>query len=158
MPQFDISSFSNQLLWLSFVFGALYIFVSKFIAPKVESILTSRNLYLEDNILTSQNDHNKMLALHSQKQENLRELDVIIEKMQKDALNNLEEYFVKKNQQMESSLILKTQESFAEMQNYLQSFRESKDQSCIELSSFIIEKITKKSVNMDLLKKICGTR
>ncbi len=158
MPQFDISSFSNQLLWLTFVFGALYIFVSKFIAPKAESILINRNLYLEDNILTSKNDHNKMLALHSQKQENLRELDDIIEKMQKDALNDIEEYFVKKNQQIDSSLILKTQESFIEMQNYLQSFRESKDQSCIDLSSFIIEKITKKSVNMDLLKKICGTR
>ena len=158
MPQFDISSFSNQLLWLTFVFGALYIFVSKFIAPKAESILINRNLYLEDNILTSKNDHNKMLALHSQKQENLRELDDIIEKMQKDALNDREEYFVKKNQQIDSSLILKTQESFIEMQNYLQSFRESKDQSCIDLSSFIIEKITKKSVNMDLLKKICGTR
>ena len=50
MPQFDVSSFSSQLFWLAIVFAILYFIVSKFIAPKAESILTARNRYIEDDI------------------------------------------------------------------------------------------------------------
>ncbi|CAF3793709.1 unnamed protein product [Rotaria magnacalcarata] len=158
MPQFDISGFSTQLLWLTFVFGVLYIIVSNFIAPKAESILINRNLYLEDNIASSENDHNKALSLQKQKEEKLRELDIAIEEMQKDALNKLDAYFTKKNNQLESSLAAKTQKSFAEIQNYLHSFHENEDQSCIDLVAFIIENITDKSANIELLKKIYGTK
>ncbi len=158
MPQFDISAFSTQLLWLGFVFGVLYIIVSKFIAPKAESILTNRNIYLEDNITSSENDHNMALSLQQQKEEKLRELDVTIEKMQKDALDTLDEYFASKNKQLESALASTTQKVFAEIQDYLRSFHENEDQSCIDLAAFIIEKITDKSANIDLLKKIYGTR
>ena len=158
MPQFDISAFSTQLLWLGFVFGVLFIIVSKFIAPKAESILTNRNIYLEDNITSSENDHNMALSLQQQKEEKLRELDVTIEKMQKDALDTLDEYFASKNKQLESALASTTQKVFAEIQDYLRSFHENEDQSCIDLAAFIIEKITDKSANIDLLKKIYGTR
>jgi F0F1-type ATP synthase membrane subunit b/b' len=158
MPQFDISGFSTQLLWLTFVFGVLYIIVSNFIAPKAESILINRNLYLEDNIASSENDHNKALSLQKQKEEKLRELDIAIEEMQKDALNKLDAYFTKKNTQLESSLATKTQKAFAEIQNYLHSFHENEDQSCIDLAAFIIENITDKSANIELLKKIYGTK
>jgi len=158
MPQFDISAFSTQLLWLGLVFGVLYIIVSKFIAPKAESILTNRNIYLEDNITSSENDHNMALSLQQQKEEKLRELDVYIEKMQKDALDTLDEYFASKNKQLESALVSTTQKVFAEIQDYLRFFHENEDQSCIDLAAFIIEKITDKSANIDLLKKIYGTR
>ncbi|MFK7968635.1 MAG: hypothetical protein AB8B68_05780 [Rickettsiaceae bacterium] len=158
MPQFDISAFNTQLLWLGFVFGVLYIIVSKFIALKAESILTNRNIYLEDNITSSENDHNMALSLQQQKEEKLRELDVTIEKMQKDDLDALDEYFASKNKQLESALASTTQKVFAEIQDYLRSFHENEDQSCIDLAAFIIEKITDKSANIDLLKKIYGTR
>lgn len=158
MPQFDISGFSTQIFWLSLVFGVLYIVVSRVIAPKAESILTNRNLYLEENMASSEDDHKKALALQQQKEENLKELDVIIEKMQNDALLALEANFANKNKQLEKILADKTQESFSEIQNYLRSFHENEDQSCIDLAAFIIEKITDKSADIGLLKKIYGTR
>ncbi len=158
MPQFDVSSFSTQLFWLSLVFGVLYIIVSRLIAPKAESIMINRNRYLEDNIISSENDYSKAHSMRQQKEEKLRELDIATQKLQKDALDTLDAYFTNKNKQLEASLAQKTQESFAEIQNYLSSFHKNEDKSCIDLATFIIEKITDKSADPDLLKKIYGTR
>ena len=85
---------------------------------------------------------------------------MIIDTLKKKKLIHPNEHdnFTKKNNQLESSLAAKTQKSFAEIQNYLHSFHENEDQSCIDLAAFIIENITDKSANIELLKKIYGTK
>ncbi len=158
MPQFDVSSFGLQLIWLSLVFGALYLTVSKLIAPKAESILINRNRYFEDNIHASEIDQNKTNSLFQQKEQKLQELNAEIAKLQKDATDKLDEYFFDKNVKLTSALAQKTQESFSEIQNYLNSFGKNEEKSCIDLAAFIIEKITDKPADLKLLKKIYGTK
>ena len=70
MPQFDISSFSSQLFWLAIVFAVLYFIVSRFIAPKAESILTARNRCMEENISYAE-DYKKRA----------KTLDIVIQKL-----------------------------------------------------------------------------
>ena len=74
--------------------------------------------------------------------------------MQKNALSNLELDFVDRKKQLEFSISNKTQEALLEIQDYLFLFRQKKGQSCIELATFTIEKITGKPANVELLKKI----
>ena len=158
MPQFDVSSFSSQLFWLTLVFGVLYIIVSKFIAPKAETILINRNRYLEENISASENDNNKAHSLRQQREEKLRELNIDIEKLQKDAIQALDAHFLDKNIHLTSALSQKTQEAFSEIQKYLSSFHKIEDKSCIDLAAFIIEKITDKPADLKLLEKIYGAK
>jgi F-type H+-transporting ATPase subunit b len=49
-PPFDNATFTNQLIWLVLVFGALYILMSRIALPRVEGILSKRNKVLQDDL------------------------------------------------------------------------------------------------------------
>lgn len=42
MPQFDVSNFSSQIFWLVVCFFVLYIFVSKYLLPRIRGIIDCR--------------------------------------------------------------------------------------------------------------------
>ena len=154
MPQFDVSSFGTQLFWLTLAFGILYIVISKIIAPKAESIIINRNRYLEENITASENDYDKAESLRKEKEMKLREFNFEIEKFRKEGLDSLEAHFADRNAELDRVLSKKTKESFLDTQKYLTSFHKHEDKSCIDLAAFIIEKITDKPADLELLEKI----
>lgn len=158
MPQFDVSHFSSQLFWLVLAFGFLYIVVLKFIAPKAETILTSRNRYLEDNIIDSERYNEQARSLQESREQELEELRLESEKIRSAAIATLEELFAKKKGDLSEVLSNKAGELRLELQNYVKSFHSKESDSCIDLASFIIEKITDKPADMKLLKKICSEK
>jgi len=154
MPQFDVSSFGTQLFWLTLAFGILYIVISKIIATKAESIIINRNRYLEENITASERDSALAESLRKEKEMKLREFNLEIEKFRKEALDSLDAHFANKDSELVESLSKKTKESFLEFQKYLASFHEQENKSCVDLAAFIIEKITDKPTDLELLQKI----
>lgn len=154
MPQFDASSFGTQLFWLTLAFGILYIVISKIIAPKAESIIINRNRYLEENITASERDSALAESLRKEKEMKLREFNLEIEKFRKEALDSLDAHFANKDSELVESLSKKTKESFLEFEKYLASFHEQENKSCVDLAAFIIEKITDKPTDLELLQKI----
>ena len=154
MPQFDVSSFGTQLVWLTLVFGVLYIAISRIIAPKAESIMINRNRYLEENITASERDSALAESLRKEKEMKLREFNLKIEKFRKEAIDSLDAHFANKDSELVESLSKKTKESFLEFQKYLASFHEQENKSCVDLAAFIIEKITDKPTDLELLQKI----
>ena len=50
LPQMDVSTFPNQLLWLAVSFVLLFIAVSAFIAPSINAVLTTRENAINDAI------------------------------------------------------------------------------------------------------------
>ena len=154
MPQFDVSSFGTQLFWLTLAFGILYIVISKIIAPKAESIIINRNRYLEENITASERDSALAESLRKEKEMKLREFNLEIEKFRKEAIDSLDAHFANKDSELVESLSKKTKESFLEFQKYLASFHEQENKSCVDLAAFIIEKITDKPTDLELLQKI----
>ena len=154
MPQFDVSTFSAQLLWLFLIFGFLYIVVSQFIAPKAEEILTSRDRYFDDNIKASEDYNDKCQTLKLAKEEKFEELNADSEAIRKNSIEAMEEYFAIKKSDLAESLRSKTQESTEEIKKYIESFYIEESKYCLSLASFIIEKITNKPADLNLLKKI----
>lgn len=154
MPQFDVSTFGAQLLWLFLIFGFLYIVVSKFIAPKAEEILTSRDRYFDDNIKASEDYNDKCQTLKLSKEEKLEELNADAEAIRKNSIEAMEAYFVTRKADLAESLRTKTEESTDEIKKYIESFYIEESKYCIPLASFIIEKITNKPADLKLLKKI----
>lgn len=154
MPQFDISTFSSQLFWLVLVFGFLYIVVSKFIAPKAQSILTSRHRYLEDNIDASEDYNHQARNLRQAKEDKLEELNADAEEIRRNAVEAMEAYFTEKKTGLAASLDKKTKEAEKEIRKYMESFHLSEGEHVSELAAFIIEKITDKPADLKLLKEI----
>lgn len=154
MPQFDVSSFGTQLFWLTLAFGTLYIVISKIIVPKAESIIINRNRYLEENITASERYSALAESLRKEKEMQSQEFNLKIAKFQKEALDSLDAHFANKDSELVKSLSKKTKESFLEFQKYLGSFHEQENKSCVDLAAFIIEKITNKPTDLELLQKI----
>ena len=154
MPQFDLSSFSSQLFWLAVVFAGLYLIVSKFIAPKAESILTARNRFMEENISYAEDYKKKAKTLDAEKQEKLAEVDAGVEEMQQRAMSLLESHFNKQKEELSSALDYKKKTAMDEIEKYIDKFRADEPNSCVDLAAFIIEKITDKSADKKLLKEI----
>ena len=50
LPQLDPTWFGNQLFWLAISFGALFVFVSRFIVPGVSGVLKTRESAINDAI------------------------------------------------------------------------------------------------------------
>jgi len=154
MPQFDVSSFISQLFWLATVFAFLYFLVSKFIAPKAESILTARNRCLEDNIHNANdyNDQAKMLDLA--RATKLKEINARVEDMQQQAIEALEVHFLEQKEDLKNVLDSKQDKALAAINEYVNKFHVEEPESCINLASFIIKKITNHPADLKLLKKI----
>ena len=51
MPQFNFNIFSEQITWLFFIFGILYIMMYKIALPKVSNILENREKNIQDNLI-----------------------------------------------------------------------------------------------------------
>lgn len=154
MPQFDVSSFGTQLFWLVLAFGILYIAISKLIVPKVESIMINRNRYLEKNITASENDCGKIEFLLKEKEIKLHKLNIEIAKLRKEATDSLDASFASRTVDLNEALSRKTKESFLDVQKYLASFHKLENEPCLDLAAFIIEKITGKPADLQLLAKI----
>jgi F-type H+-transporting ATPase subunit b len=47
LPQLDTSTFASQIFWILVGFSLVYLFVSRVFAPKIEKILSDRELHTE---------------------------------------------------------------------------------------------------------------
>jgi F-type H+-transporting ATPase subunit b len=154
MPQFDVSSFSSQLFWLAIVFAILYFIVSKFIAPKAESILTARNRCIEDDINYAEVYKKEAKMLDIEKHEKLTEVNIRVEEMQQQAIKLLESHFAKQKEDISKTLDHKREISSDEIAKYVNKFRGDESDACLRLAAFIIEKITDKPTDIKRLREI----
>lgn len=156
MPQFDLASFSSQLFWLAVVFGFLYFLVNKFIAPKAESILTARNRCLEENIKSAEQYNEKVKSLEVFKEDKLSEVNAHVEEVNQQALAFLDLHFADKQSELSAILGKKRAKALAEIESYVEKFHTDKPEFCLRLAAFIIERVTNKKADINILKEIQG--
>ena len=156
MPQFDVSSFSSQLFWLVIVFTFLYFLISKFIAPKAELILTQRNSFLEENIDYAQEYSKKAKSIEALRKDKLDEVNAHVEDLNRQAVESIGSHFLYQKNELSIILDKKRERALAEIQSYVDKFHVDESISCIKLAAFIIQKVTNKDADIELLKKIHG--
>ncbi|PCJ25364.1 MAG: hypothetical protein COA94_06385 [Rickettsiales bacterium] len=156
MPQFDVSSFTSQLFWLALSFGCLYFLVSRFIAPKAESILTARNSCLEGNIHDANEYNNKTKLLEITRKERSKEVHASVEEKHQQVLRALEANFNEQMEELAGVLQKKTEKALSEVNSYIDKFHADEPNSCAHLAAFIIQKVTNKQADLKLLEKIHG--
>lgn len=154
MPQFDISSFTSQLFWLGLIFSVLYFVVSKVIVPKAEQILSSRDKWIDDNLELAKKYNEQARLLEMSNKDSLTKLNKDIESARKEALDAQELKFKKKKEELADEIRNKQKESLKEIDDYKNSFQNDVEKIRINLSAFIIEKITGKTANIKLLEEI----
>ncbi|MBN8512148.1 MAG: hypothetical protein J0L79_03845 [Rickettsiales bacterium] len=154
MPQFDVSSFSSQVFWLIMVFTILYFLVSKVIAPKAEFILTQRHSFVDDNISEAKALSDKARSMQEQKDKKMEEVNTHVEELNRQASELLERHFLEQKNNLSVSLKKKSEKALVEIEEYSENFKFQQPPYCINLAAFIIERITKKTADVNLLKEI----
>ena len=76
MPQFDLTTYSSQIFWLTICFALLYICVSKIILPRIANIIKERTDSIQSNNSVAGDLNKKIQTLEAQ-----------IKKVRKEASN-----------------------------------------------------------------------
>lgn len=154
MPQFDVNSFGPQLFWLFLVFVVFYFIVSRIIAPAAESILTSRNRFIQDNFDSADEYNRKSAEAEQFRLTKLSEANAAAENIRHKALKKIADKFEQRKLATIDELKLKTNHALSEMSLFADSFHAKESDPCIKLAAHIINKVTGKPADMGLLAKI----
>lgn len=65
MPQFDISTYSSQIFWLSICFAALYYSFSNIVLPRIRDILKERKSIIDSDKLSAKEIESQLEAINS---------------------------------------------------------------------------------------------
>ena len=144
MPQLNPEFWISQIFWLTITFGFLYLFLSKFILPKISSNLELRKSQIQENIETAE----KQREMSEVK---LKEYDEIILKSKLDAKNifkNAREKVIKDINLKKETLDKQIDE---EISNAEEEIKTLKRDATDKINKIAIE------TSSDLLKKLIGT-
>ena len=156
MPQLDITFYFSQIFWLSVVFGFLYLAVYKLLTPKVEQIFKNRRETLESNINDATNLSKKAELLKGDYNAGLRHIKEMAENIRKDTIAIVESSFAQKKLDLAKEFALANQKASDEVNYSVELFRINETDACINLAEFVIEKITNKKADLELLKECYG--
>ena len=153
MPQVDLSTFSSQIFWLVLVFGTLYFIVSRHIIPKAEYIMNERSGFIERNI--TKTEHYKQLAkeYEAKIKKNKNDVNLHVEDLQRKVLESLDSSFAHQQKELSIAINDQTIKAMSEIKASVNSFYVNEPASCVDLAAFIIEKITNKQADKQLLEK-----
>ena len=143
MPQLNPEFWISQIFWLTLIFGALYVLLSKFILPKISNNLETRKSQIVENIESAEKQR-------KESDQKIKDYENIINEVKIEAKNIF-------NQAREK--ILK------DINNKKESLKKEIDQEIkkaeteiLELKNKSPEKINKIAIetSADLIKKIVG--
>ncbi len=151
MPQFEFATYSSQLFWLTLVFGCLYFMVKNFVVPAAEQILKSREEALEENINEASNLTKKAETLKEEYNAKLQTAKGSAEDLKKETINQLNVSLSLRMAELKKELGHAAEQGNQEAKELVKSFQSERSDICINLAGFIIEKITNKKPNQQLL-------
>jgi F-type H+-transporting ATPase subunit b len=156
MPQFDPEVFSSQIFWLVICFSILYFFVSKIIIPRVNEIISNREMKISEDESSAISINQEILKLENTSK-NLREkansaYQKSIDAILKDCALKREKLITKTKEDI-SKLDSKSQKKIS---NFIDNSREQINISCNEVAQIITKKIlgieTDKEISVKLNK------
>ncbi len=154
MPQFDINIYYSQIFWLIVTFSLLYIFVCKFIVPKIEGVLNNRQSNIQDHIAKADELALEVEKLNKYYNEEVTRISTEIDKLKKEKIDYLESEFSIKKSNLEQNLLKLINQNIKDIKLVAEKFRTSKIDATITLAASIIEKITDTKADINLLKNI----
>lgn len=154
MPQFDINTYYSQIFWLIVTFSLLYIFVYKFIVPKIERVLNNRQSNIQDNIAKADELAFEIEKLNKYYNEEITRISTEIDRFKKEKIDSLEAEFLIKKNNLEQNLRKLINQNIKDIKLVAEKFRTSKVDATIMLAASIIEKITGTKADINLLKNI----
>lgn len=152
MPQFEISTYPSQLLWLAVIFTLLYVVVRIVIVPKAEQIMANRENLLEGDIKEAERAASRAKDLEHEYAKILKQSIDFAESTKKQAIYDFDKSFEAKMQGLMKNLDAEIKLAEADIDKTAQEYNKNKKNICVDVTAAVIEKIIKEPVNHQLLK------
>ena len=143
MPQLNPEFWISQIFWLTLTFGLLYIFLSKFILPKISENLENRKSQILENIEIASKQK-------EESEKKILEFDKIINQSKLDAKH----YFNEARQKILEDINVKRSDLEKEIDNEIKS-AEDEIKNLMETSNEKIKNIAVET-SSELLKELIG--
>ena len=144
MPQLDPEFWISQIFWLTITFGFLYLFLSKFILPKISSNLELRKSQIQENIEAAEKQRENS-------ESKLKEYEEIIFKSKIEAKNIIKDAREKTIKDISSKKEILDKQINDEINDA--------EKEIEKLRKVAVEKINNIAIDTssDILKKLIGT-
>jgi|TARA_B100001093_G_scaffold414358_1_gene404437 F-type H+-transporting ATPase subunit b len=154
MPQLDPEFWISQIFWLIITFGILYVVLSKFILPKINTNLELRKSQISDNIEAADKKR-------EESESKLKEYENIISKSKieaKNILNQAREKVLKDINAKKKALDKQIEEEIKEAEKEIHKLRleapKKINKIAIETSSDLIQKLIGVEINNSSISAI----
>ena len=154
MPQFDISSFPSQIFWLILVFGILYFIIKNFISPRAETILISRHRIEDDHITEAEEYTRQISEIETLKKLEQADANKLIEDIRSEAIRSTNYLMAEKKSEAQKEIYLSKISAIESIEEDKKIFHQQENEFCIKAAATIIEKLTGKNVDKELLSKV----
>ncbi|RYE06098.1 MAG: hypothetical protein EOP33_02540 [Rickettsiaceae bacterium] len=151
MPQFETSIYYSQLFWLAIIFGFLYIIVRKFVVPSASKIINNRKHNINTSLEAAQLYTTEAKDLSAQVNESIKEANIMAQKIITDTVSSTKVLFDDQKTLIDKELKEKSVESIKELEHIKKEFLNEQSEACVDLAKYIIEQITCKDVDMQIL-------
>jgi F0F1-type ATP synthase membrane subunit b/b' len=128
--------------------------ISWLIIPKAESILLKRTEHIKHYLDEAEVYNNQVQKLEAIQQEHKQAIDRQIAKIHQESTLELEKRFELKKQELATILDQKRANTNLELQNYIKKFHKNERKYKIELAAIIIQKITNKQADIEILNTL----
>ena len=145
MPQLEITTYPSQIFWLVVSFLILYLIMSRFIIPKISSVIKNRESEIKNNIHISEQMYKDTEIINNEYEETKKN----IENEARGIINHLKETTSKKINN--STELLKKR---------LEQKLEKNEQEIINNKKKVLKEIKKISLNLseEILKKLSNKK
>lgn len=150
MPQFDLTTYSSQIFWLSICFALLYICVSKIILPRIATIIKERTDSIQSNNTIAADLNSKIQTLEAEIKRVRKEASNKYQNKLEEASKEASEKRTSAIEALKNKIDQDTKESRQAIKNFVAN-ESSKNEA---LTKDLETKITEKLFGKDLAKTL----
>jgi len=158
MPQLEITTYPSQIFWLVVSFVILYLIMSRFIIPKISSVIKSRESEIKNNIHISEQMYRDTEIINNEYEEIKKNIEDEARKIINDLKETTNKKITKNGKLLKKRLEQKLEKSEKEIINKKKKALKEINKISLNLSEEILKKLSnkkkiKKNTLKDLIKK-----
>lgn len=153
MPQFDISTFSSQIFWLTIAFGIMLAFNHYIIMPKFANIFKGRQDKITGDIAAAEIATSEAEKIQSKVEEVRAELVVESDKLYNDYKAHISELEAEFSKKLNDKLHNINKQSEEKVNKQISAIHDQADLLAIDLSSDVLNELFNDPVDRQRIKK-----
>ncbi|NRA73816.1 MAG: hypothetical protein HRU36_03635 [Rickettsiales bacterium] len=153
MPQFDFTTFPNQIIWLVVIFALQYLIIAKVVIPRFKGLFSRRESHLDQQLKQAEESSKKAEELRLDYEQKLEEVKHQHEDMMRKTSKKIELEAEAKISELEKEFAVETKKYEEDFKKANRNINAALNEVSLDLAVDILDKVTQTKVNKKKLVK-----